>query len=125
MSAFPKTAVGIISLAVFVGYLVNLIFNQKTNTNAVTQLTQTSQNNLVKALEQINNGTSFTDVIFGIGSFIVNFFIMLGGFIAGIFISFATFITALTGLPVVISQIIIAIISIGLFFALLSKVIQI
>lgn len=125
MGAFPKTAVGLTSLAVFVGYLVNLILNQNAKPNSITTTTQTAQNNLVSALNQIDNGTSWTDTLFGILSFIGNFLVMLAGFIAGIFISFAVFITQISGLPVVISQLLIAILTIGLMFALLSKVIQI
>jgi Na+/melibiose symporter-like transporter len=125
MSAFPKTAAGLVSLGVFVGYLSKLILNQNTQPDSITKTTQNAQIGLVNALNQINNGTSYTDAIFGILNFVGNFLVMLAGFVAGIFISFAVFITTVSGLPIVISQILITIFTLGLMFALLSKVIQI
>jgi hypothetical protein len=123
LMGFPKTLMGLIAMMVFVGYLVSLMFGGK-YVNNYTDRIQTAQTNIQNAANGINESTSILGSVNSFFSIFVNFFVMVIGLIIGIFVSLATFISTVTLLPIVISQIIVAVVSIGIIFAILSKVIQ-
>ena len=51
-------------------------------------------------------------------------FFMIQGMVTGTFIALASFISAVTLLPIIISQILIALVSIGLIFSIISVAVR-
>lgn len=128
MTAFPKSAVGLISLFLFVAWLVFLMDIPQISepTQAVQGMTNGAIGRVGNASQQIISGD---EGLFGFG-IISSFFTLIGNlilipllFIAQIFVSFASFISVLTLLPIQISGIIIALIGVGLILSLLRFII--
>lgn len=140
MAFLPRTAVGLVGLMIFTGWLVSLMFGiDLSAVFGISDIRQTAQNNIINAgnclssggVNASNNsaqisvctGTHWYDAIWEVLAILFNILVMIFGFLAGIFLSTAVFFTAMIGLPIEISQIFIALISAGLIFALIKFII--
>jgi len=128
MSAFPKSAVGLISLFIFVVWLVFMM-----EIPAITEplsIVSTMTNEAINGVNEASTGIVSSDEgLFGF-SRISSFFSLIWNlilipllFIVQIFVGLAAFISVLTLLPIQISGIIIALISVGLILSLLKFII--
>lgn len=128
MSAFPKSTVGLISLFIFVAWLVFMMDIPQVSEplTTVNDMTNSAINNVGSASESIISGD---EGIFGFG--IISSVLRLIGnlilipllFVVQIFVSFAVFVSVLTMLPIQISGIIIALMGVGLILSLLRFII--
>lgn len=128
MSAFPKSAVGLISLFIFVTWLVFMMgINEISSPLAsVNDMTTSVINNLGNASQNIISGN---EGLFGFGvissffSLIWNLLLIPLLFVVQIFVTFATFISIMTFLPLELSGIILVLIGVGLVLSLLRFII--
>ena len=129
MAFLPKTAIGLIGFIIFSTWLISLMFAQQSPIlSQVSSMTQNAQTNIVNAGNQVKNSTGgwsgTYDSISGVFIIGYNLFIMVFGYIAELWLDVALFASAITDLPLNISVILLAMVSVGLIFALLSKVIE-
>ena len=128
MSAFPKSAVGLISLFIFVAWLVFMM-----EIPAITEplsIVTTMTNDAMKGVSDASEGIVSSDEgLFGF-SRISSFFSLIWNlilipllFVVQIFVGFATFVSVMLMLPIQISGIIVALISVGLILSLLKVII--
>ncbi len=121
MSFLPKTAVGILGLFIFVGWLANEIINnpQFGLLDSVTSLTTDSLAN-IQSLE--DTGTS--NGIFGFASDIIsivfNMFLLIFGILLFVPVSLETFLLYVLMLPPQISLILTVLFSVGAVFTLIK-----
>jgi len=127
-SAFPGTARGLIALFIFVAWLVFMMdIPQVTEPLAIVNTMSTNAMNGVT--DASTNILSGDEGLFGFGiissflSLIWNLILIPLLFVGQIFVSFAVFISVLTMLPIQISGILIALLSVGLILSLLKFVI--
>lgn len=130
----PRTAVGIIGFMLFTGWLIAMMFTPSDSTlHDTNQNIANTQKDLAEAAKNTASNLSGTDVgwfgntygsITGFFQVALNLVILIANFLLVIFASFAAVISTITFLPVEISEILIMLLSIGLIFALLSKVIE-
>ena len=123
MSAFPKTAVGILSFMIFTGYLIFLVFGGQNQIHFEKRITD-AQNGISDAAKGLNSDSGIFGSITAVFSLFFNMLLLILGVVIGMFNALAVFLTSVFLLPLLISQIIVTISSIGLLFAMLSKVIQ-
>ena len=128
MSAFPKSAVGLISLAIFVTWLVFLmgiseISDPLTEVNGMTTETINNVDDASKNIISGNEGLFGFGIISSFFSLIWNLLLIPILFVVQIFVAFTTFISVMTFLPLEISGIIIALMGVGLILSLLRIVI--
>ena len=119
----PKTTLGIVSFMVFVGYLLSLVFQNKA-TVGITSVVQKAQTNIGSAANGLSDNPGIFGSITAVGTIIFNFLLMIQGMVTGTFIALASFISAVTLLPIIISQILIALVSIGLIFSIISVAVR-
>ncbi len=127
-SAFPGSTRGLISLFIFVAWLIFMmdiaLISEPLTT--VTDMTNVAINNVGTASDSIISGD---EGLFGFGiissvlSLIGNLILIPLLFVVQIFVSFAVFISVLTMLPIQISGILIALLSVGLILSLLRVMI--
>jgi len=127
-SAFPGTAKGFIALFIFVAWLVFMMGIPSVNEplTIVNDMSNSAMNGVSEASDSLLSGN---EGLFGFGiissffSLIWNLILIPLLFVVQIFVSFAVFISVLTLLPVQISGILIAIMSVGLILSLLKFII--
>jgi len=127
-SAFPGTAKGFIALFIFVAWLVFMMGIPSVNEplTIVNDMSNSAVNGVSEASDSLLSGD---EGLFGFGiissffSLIWNLILIPLLFVVQIFVSFAVFISVLTLLPVQISGILIAIMSVGLILSLLKYII--
>ena len=128
MSAFPKSAVGLISLFIFVAWLVFMMEIPQISDpiDSINIANEITFNNIRSAGDNIMSGD---EGLFGFG-IISSFFVIVWNlllipilFVISILIELVLFISVLTMLPIQISGIIIALLSVGLILSLLKFII--
>lgn len=128
----PKSAMSIFGLFIIVAWLTGLLYGsvnpqQKAIDEANQQLLNNLGNSLTtntttqSSLPIVGDSLNTISMVFGI---IFNLLGLTFGFLASMVMTFFLFIYAMTGIPVLISGIFISLISVGLIFALLSKIID-
>ncbi len=138
-SPLPKTTMGLIGFIILVGFIAGNMFGSL-QSDPLVNVASTAQKNIVSASGCLsgggnsssgNIGSSGTcnDQWFGaigaVFSIVYNVLLMIFIFLSGIFLSFVSFIAVLTGLPIWIATPLISLMSVGLIFSILSKVIDI
>jgi len=127
-SAFPGTAKGFIALFIFVAWLVFMMDIPQVS-EPLTIVNSMSNNAMTGVTNASTNILSGDEGLFGFGiissflSLIWNLILIPLLFVVQIFVSFAVFISVLTLLPIQISGILIAIMSVGLILSLLKFII--
>ncbi len=127
-SAFPGTAKGFIALFIFVAWLVFMMEISSINEplSIVNDMSTAAMNGVSEASSNLLSGD---EGLFGFGiissffSLVWNLILIPLLFVVQIFVSFAVFISVLTLLPIQISGILIAIMSVGLILSLLKFII--
>ena len=125
----PKTAVGLVGMFVFTAWLVGQVYTDRfPQLQLINDITTGAQENIAAAAEGVTASSGGFDIIGSIGAVgtvLFNLFVMLVAFVGSIFISSAMFVTALTDLPIQISEILITLISVGFIFTLISKLVDV
>lgn len=127
----PRSAMSIFGLFIIVAWLTGLLYGSVSpEQEAIDSANQQLLNNLGNAtttntnssgLPIVGDSLNTISMVFGV---IFNLIGLLFGFLASMILTFFLFLKAITGIPVLISGILISLISVGLIFALLSKVID-
>lgn len=127
-SAFPGTARGLIALFLFVAWLVFMMDIPSVNepltvVNDMSNAAMTGINEASSTLLSGDEGLFGFGIISSFLSLIWNLILIPLLFVVQIFVSFAVFISVLTMLPIQISGILIALLSVGLILSLLKFII--
>lgn len=128
MSAFPKSAIGLISLFIFVAWLVFML-NVREISEPLTVVNEINDETMNRIQDASTNIISGDEGLFGLGiiSSVVSLIgnVILAGllFFVSIFVSLAAFISVLLLIPIQISGLILTLISIGFVMSLLKFII--
>ena len=121
--SLPKTTLGLITMMVFMGFLFSLIYSNEYKNPYMDTVTDSEQA-IVNASNGINGSQGTYESITSVFAIGYNLIVMILGLIAGIFVSLSIFLSTMTLLPVWISQVVIALTSIGIMFSIISKVVN-
>lgn len=126
-SAFPGTAIGLISLFIFVVFLATMM--EIPGTESITWSADTTSKTIASFGDAANSLVSSDEGFFGFGrissfvDLIWNLALIPIVFIVQIFVSFAVFISLITLLPFEISGLLVVILGAGLILSLLKYII--
>lgn len=128
MAGLPRTAVGIIGLVIFVGWLVALVYvgtPGATNLQDEINQAQAAQMNIANSAKDLTGSSGLYGSITAVFSVAFNLIVVIFSFFLMIFSSIAGFTSMILGIPFLISGIFLALLMIGLMFAIISKIVEI
>ncbi len=141
--AIPKTAAGLFTFIILTGWLISLVpifGGTQAPLDQITSIATNAQTNIGNAGNCLSTGANTTtnnatnqislcagshwyDAIWEVLTIFFNIFVIIFSFLAGIFLASATFITVMLGLPTILSQLIITIISVATIFSIIKVLI--
>jgi len=125
--SLPKTAIGLFAFILFAGWMLAYSYpgaEEKTSLPENIERMGIAQTDLVNAADGITESDSIIGSLSGVAEVFLNVIILVSGFFFMIFSSLAGFIAVITDLPIAISQIFIALLTLGTIFAFISKLVE-
>ena len=125
--SLPKTAVGLFAFIIFAGWMIAYSYpgaEGKTSLPGQIERMEVAQTDLVNVADDITESDSIIGSLSGVAEVFLHLIILVSGFFFMIFSSLAGFIAVITDLPIAISQIFIALLTLGTIFAFISKLVE-